>query len=560
MLLGLPMRFTAVIVGVLFLQWAYSVRACADSPILFTDVSDTTGIDFTHYDGSDGRYFIIESMSAGLALLDYDNDSDLDIYFLNGAAIEGPIPDKVPRNALYRNDGNFRFVDVTAEANVGDSGFGLGVGCADFNNDGFTDLYINNYGRNTLLQNNADGTFTDVTVHAGVGNGQEVGGGVSFFDMDLDGNLDLYVANYIQFDAQRHQVHIHKGLPSYPSPLGYIPAGDTLLRNAGDGTFADVSQVSGIREVAGRSMGVATFDYDSDGDFDVYVANDSQENHLFANDGSGHFTESAFLNGVAFDFRGKGQASMGVEVGDLDEDGLLDLVVTSFSEEFVTCYRNAGGGFFDDVTLRTGIGPPTFPHVTWGLVVEDFDLDGRLDLMIGAGDLDDNRSQRGGKSASSGYEIPDLLFHNASGGKLDPLTDFWRGKPAASRSTRGLIAGDLDGDGDADIVALNTRRQPTILRNDSPHEATCILRLVGTQSNRDAIGTRVAFSSQDGLVAARYVNSGRSYQSDARIPISTPIPHSQQVSIDVTWPSGLTFSTKWNPSQPRIIEIRESRA
>ena len=275
-------------------------------------------------------------MSAGLALFDYDNDLDLDIYLLSGAPIDASEPSSWQSNQLYRNDGGFKFTDVSKEAGVDDDGFGLGVACADFDNDGFVDLYLNNFGANILYHNNGDGTFDDVTESARAANGTKVGGGASFLDIDQDGDLDLYVANYIQLDVQSHKVHIHKGLPSYPSPLQFEPEADTLLLNNGNGVFSDVSVESGIRDVAGRSMGVATFDYEADGDTDIYVANDSQENHLFVNDGKGKFLESALIAGLAMDYQGKHQASMGVEVVDVNGDTHQDLVVTSFSEEFVT--------------------------------------------------------------------------------------------------------------------------------------------------------------------------------------------------------------------------------
>ncbi len=513
------------------------IRSSAESPIVFTDVTPESGIEFVHSDGSDGRHFIIESMSAGLALLDFDNDGDLDVYFLSGAPIEGGGIEARPTNALYRNDGDLKFTDVTRQSGVGDTGFGLGVACADYDNDGYVDLYINNYRRNTFYRNNGDGTFSDITDQAGVANGKRVGGGTSFLDIDGDGDLDLYVANYIQFDARSHKVHIHKGLPSYPSPLRYEPAPDTLFRNEADGTFRDISGASGIRSVAGRSMGVATFDYDSDGDPDILVANDSQENHFFSNNGKGEFTELGLLTGLAYDFKGKAQASMGAEVSDFGGDGLFDLAVTSFSEEPATIYQNSGEGFFDDVTLRTGISPPTFAHVTWGVVAEDFDLDGKPDLLIGAGDLDDNRNRRGGSNAATGYHVPDVMLRNLGQGRFDYLEQNWGSASSVNQSTRGLIAGDLDGDGDADVIALNARSRPTVLRNDCPPKVRRLrLRLIGHASNRDAIGAVVRVADVHGTQAV-CIRSGRSYQSDARGSVTLALSDdSEKTAVEVTWP------------------------
>lgn len=505
--------------------------------IVFTDVTANSGIDFQHTDGSDGRHFLIESMSGGLALFDFDNDGDTDIYLLNGAPIDAPERPK-KSNALYRNDGNMHFTDVTPFAGVGDAHFGLGVAVADYNNDGHCDLYINNYGPNVLYLNKGDGTFENVTAYSGTQNGNQVGGGVSFVDVDGDGSLDLYVANYISFDAQKHKVHIHKGLPSYPSPLSFQPAADALLRSNGDGTFEDISLSSGIASVAGRSMGVATLDVDGDFDTDIFVANDSQENYLFLNDGHGRFEELALLSGLTHDFRGRAQASMGVEVADFENDGLPDLVVTSFAEEFVTIYNNAGNGVFDDVSVSRRIGPATFPHVTWGLAAEDFDGDGWTDLFIGAGDLDDNRMQRGGNIQASGYKVEDLVFRNSGGGQMSFLEKRWGDAALVKTTTRGVVAGDLDQDGDLDIVTLNSRDQPRVYRNDSMQAGSSLrVLLVGKTSNRDGIGAQISLKSD---AAATYVRSGRGYQSDVRAPVGltdrTPAP--PQLRLQITWPNG----------------------
>jgi hypothetical protein len=513
--------------------------ATAQDSIQLTDVSDRTGIQFVHTDGSDGRYFVIESFSAGLALLDYDLDGDLDIYFLNGAAIDRPAGDDAPTNALYRNDGDWRFTDVTRQAGVGDTGFGMGVACGDFNNDGAPDIYVNNYGSNVLYRNNADGTFADVTASAQVGNGHKVGAGVSYLDMDADGDLDLYVANYCQFDPAGHKVHIHKGLPAYPSVSSAQPEPDTLFRNNSDDTFTDVSDESGIRSVAGRSMGVVAFDYDQDGDSDIAVANDTMENHLFQNDGHGQFTEVALRAGFAYDYKGRAQGSMGLEVADFDGDGLQDVYVTSFSEEFATLYRNLGGGLFEDATLRSGGAQATLPHVTWGVVAEDFDNNGTRDLLIAAGDIDDKRHLRGGASSATAFKIPNILLANVGQGKLRPLQR-WGSGSLARESSRGMVAGDLDSDGRIDAVVLNGRAAPTILKNESKPAAYVQIRLVGTTSNREGVGAKVTVE-QGEFRQTREVLCGHSYQSDSgRMQyFGLPSP-ATAVSAKIVWPTGKT--------------------
>lgn len=535
-----------------------SSRRCSGQ-INFTDVTESTGIDFIHFDGHDGRHFLIESMSAGLALFDFDNDSDLDIYFLSGAPIDSEDA-KWPANHLYRNDGDLQFTNVGSLAGVADLGFGLGVACADFNNDGFVDVYVNNYGNNVLYRNNGDGTYDNVAETSNTTNGIRVGGGASFLDIDRDGNLDLYVANYIEFDEESHEVHYHKGLPSYPSPLRFEPAKDTLFRNLGDGTFADISLESGIHDVAGRSMGLATLDVEPDGDTDIFVANDSQENHLFLNEGNGRFIESALLSGLAFDFRGRQQASMGVAILDSNNGSLFDLVVTSFSEEFVTIYKNGGEGFFQDSTIASGIGPATLPHVTWGVIAEDFNLDGNSDLFVAAGDLDDNRSQRGGTIATTGFNALNLMFRGAESGRFQFLGNEWGTASSSKYSTRCAIAGDLDNDGDPDLVLLNARNKPSIFRNECDRSPLKV-QLTGTLSNRDGIGALVSHQRNGDSLATKAISSGQSYQGDARNIFISFANAQTGDSIEVRWPSGaVSHAVITNvETQIKMVESREFR-
>ncbi len=359
-------------------------------PIQLRDVTAASGIRFIHTDGSSGRYHIVETVCSGLALLDYDGDGDEDIYFLNGGALPGTQFDQPPRNALYRNDGNWRFTDVTAQAGVGDTGHGLGVAAADYDNDGDLDLYVNNYGPNVLYQNNGDGTFRDVTQQAGVGNGDQVGAGACFLDMDADGDLDLYASNYVKFTLQNHHIVHFNGYPAYVGPLDYAPTADTLFRNNGDGTFTDVSRAAGIADHLGPGMGMICCDFDHDGDTDIIVGNDMAGNFVFQNDGAGNFQEMGLLTGLAYDVSGKPQGTMGIECGDYDNDGRLDLYATSYQQDLATLYRNQGDGLFEDVTRLSGAGEKTLVHVTWGCGIVDFDNDGYRDLFVACGHLHDN--------------------------------------------------------------------------------------------------------------------------------------------------------------------------
>ena len=362
----------------------------AKSTIKLTDVTKETQITFKHTDGSSGTYYIVETVSAGLALFDYDNDGDVDIYFLNGAPLKGTKFNVLPKNALYRNEGNWKFTDVTEQAGLGDTGYGLGVAVADYDNDKDLDVYLNNYGPNLLYRNNGDGTFTDVTKHAGVDNRFRVGAGACFLDMDKDGDLDLYVANYLEFSYDIHVTKTTRGVPVYANPRYYPPLPDNLYRNNGDGTFTDVSKVSGIADHAGWGMGMVCGDYDNDGDTDIFIANDVAENFLFMNDGSGKFEEVALVTGAAYDVSGNSQGSMGVDCGDYDNDGRLDFYMTSFQGQLTALYKNMGNGIFQEVNLITGAGSRTRPYVTWGNSFVDFDNDGDRDIFVAAGHLQDN--------------------------------------------------------------------------------------------------------------------------------------------------------------------------
>ncbi len=360
---------------------------------MLRDVTQQTGITFRHTDGMSGQRYIVETVSAGLALFDYDGDGDIDVYFLNGAPLRGSEVTTLPRNALYRNEGHFRFTDVTKQAGVGDTGFGLGVTVGDYDNDGNPDLYLNNYGANVLYRNNGDGTFSDVTEKAGVANGHKVGAGTNFLDMDQDGDLDLFVCNYVDFTYENHRIHHYYGFPIYAGPLDFTPVPDTLFRNNGDGTFTDVSETSGVAASRGAGMGSVCADYDDDGDTDIIVANDVGANFLYRNDGSGKFEEVGLQAGLAYDGNGDAQASMGVDCGDYDNDGRLDFHFTSYAKEFPTLYRNMGHGLLQDVTFASKAGVGTFVDMKWGNGLVDFDNDGDRDLFLACGDLQDNIEQ-----------------------------------------------------------------------------------------------------------------------------------------------------------------------
>lgn len=483
--------------------------AVTEGDIVFTDVTKQTGIDFVHADGSGGKLYIMETVTAGLALFDYDNDGDIDIYFLNGAPLKGTKYKHLPQNKLYRNDGNFKFTDVTDQTGTGDTGYGLGVTIGDYDNDGNKDIYINNYGPNVLYKNNGNGTFTDVTKAAGVDNGNNFGAGTAFLDMDNDGDLDIYVSRYIDFSYEKNTIVKMSGHETYASPRAYRFSHDSLYRNNGNGTFTDVSEESGISAHYGTGMGMVCADYDNDGDTDIFVANDSLENYLFQNDGTGKFEQVGLIAGIAYDLNGKEMGSMGVDCADYDNDGLLDFYVTSYAFQWTNLYKNIGDGLFEDVTFSTGAGKGTFANPTWGTGFVDFDNDGDKDIFIAVGHLQTNVEKYSDRMT---YKARNEILMNTGDGKFINITDKCGDISKVVQSSRGAGFDDLDNDGDIDIVVLNSKSAPTILRNDTDNKNNWIkIRLIGVNSNKDGVGARVNVSTGD-LTQIDEVRSGRGYQ------------------------------------------------
>ncbi|QDV25447.1 CRTAC1 family protein [Aureliella helgolandensis] len=518
--------------------------------IRFTDVTDASGIDFEHSHGGSDQGYIIEGMSTGVVTFDYDRDGWIDIYFLNGSRLKGTPAGPDLHNALYRNLGDGTFEDVTEEAGVGDVGYGLGAAAADYDGDGWLDLYINNFGKNVLYRNNGNKTFSNMTESAGVGNGAKVGAGVAFFDMDGDEDLDLYVANYVNFAYENHVPILINGKRFQAGPQYYQAVPDTLFRNEGDGTFSDWTQQSGIGRVATPSMGVVCFDSDSDGDIDVFVANDGQPNCLFMNDGSGVFEEMGLLFGVARDFNGKANSSMGVDVGDYDGDGLFDLMTTSYQAEMPVLYHNLGDGLFEDATNAARITSELFAHVNWGTGLVDFDNDGDQDLFIACGHFDriediDDRTSR----ATQNY-----LLENVGGSFIDVSGEAGAGM-AVVESSRGAAFEDFDNDGDVDVLVLNSATKPTLLRNDTPHQNHWIeIELQQAGMNRMGVGSIVKLEIE-GSVQSRTVVSGRGYQSHFGDRLHFGLAgHSQPVEVRVHWPNGTVSSHSVEPDTRTVLQ------
>lgn len=541
---------------------AQSNIAQADSGLKFESVAEQAGVTFEHTDGSSGQRYVIESMTAGCAVFDYDGDGLLDVYFLNGC----PLPaegeslalksdqdedsverdPKTPRNTLYRNLGNWRFRDVTNESGIGDTGYGLGVAAGDYDNDGNIDLYVTNYGANVLYRNRGDGTFENVAQHAQVGGGERFGAGATWFDMDSDGDLDLYTANYQKFTYDQHIVRMIGGYQFHPGPHDYPGEPDMLYRNDGDGRFTDVSEESGVSKLAATGMGVIAVDVDEDGDIDLFVANDSVPNFLFVNDGTGKFTEDAVLAGVAFDVKGKANGNMGVDAGDANGDGKIDFVTTTYQSEMPVLYQNMGGGLLDDVTNQVGIPRSLFPHVNWGVGFGDFDNDMDLDLFIACGHFMDNIDKIDDRTT---MKVRNYLLENDGKGLYSDQSE--QSGITEVLSSRGAAIDDLDNDGRLDLVVANFNARASLLRNmHAPVGNWLRIQLVGRQSNRQGVGSLVKVMSAGQEQAAQVV-TGRGYQSSYGTTLHFGLGTSEPATVQV--------QVRWTDNQSTIEEFEVRR-
>lgn len=522
---------------------------------LFRDVSAESGLEFELVSGTAGKPYILESMTGGVAFLDYDGDGWIDVYLVNGGTLDALDQDASrPADRLYRNKGDGTFEDVTSQAGLGDSSWGMGVAVADVDNNGHEDIYITNYGPNHLFLNRGDGTFRNAEADAIEGN--EWSSSAAFADFDADGDVDLYVTNYLEFDPDElpedSQLCRYRGIRVQCGPRGMIPTADRLYENLGAGRFRDGTSKSGIGSVpASYGLGVIWTDYDNDGDQDIYVANDSTANYLFENNGEGTFSETALLAGIALSADGKEQAGMGVDFGDFDNDGRMDLVVTNFSDDYNTLYRNMGDDLFRDVSSKAGLGEPTWAKLSWGVQFVDFDLDGFLDIVIADGHVYPEVDRH---DFDIRYRQPNSAFRNLGDGTFHQVA-----LPEGStgpHSSRGLATGDYDNDGRIDLLVANLDAAPTLLRGSATTWHWLLLDLRGTTSNRSAIGARVTIVAGD-LRQVREVRSGGSYQShnDRRLHFGLREHESADV-VTIRWPSG-TNQVLNSVSADQILRIDE---
>ena len=507
----------------------------SQSKVSFIAVTKS-GIDFKHTDGKSEKRLFNEFLGSGGGFFDYDNDGDLDIYLVNGAS-QIASPDKNPStNALYRNNGDGSFSNVTELTGTGSTSYGTGCTVGDYDNDGDLDLYIANFGPNVLYQNSGKGTFIDVSMQSGVANSQW-GTSCAFADVDNDGNLDLYITNYADYAVKNDKKCYVRGIWQYCGPRSYPPDTDIFYHNNGNGIFTDLTEKSGFLDVpACHGLGVAFGDYDNDGDQDLYVANDQDPNFLFQNQGSGKFEETALLSGVSYSDMGKEEAGMGTIFGDYDNDGLLDLTVSNFQKETNTLYHNEGSGFFADVTTLAGIGEITYSYLGWGIAFFDYNNDGYKDIFVANGHVLDNITDI---DRSTTYPQRNLLFRNLGDGTFEDVSNQSGSGLTLQKVSRTVALGDYDNDGDLDILVTNWNQTADLLRNEGGNLNNWIqINVVGTKSNKSGIGTRIKLVAGN-LKQYQEVQSGGSYLAFSDLRTHFGVGNAKRIDlVEILWPSG----------------------
>ena len=531
----------------------------------FTDQAETTGLDFTHFNGMSGAFYQPEIMAPGVALFDFDNDGDLDVYLVQGQLLgTGPAlmpPADPPHDRLFRNDleagpdgPRLRFTDVTAEAGIDARGYGVGVATGDVDNDGWVDLYLTGFKRNQLFRNNGDGTFADVSVASGTDAPDAWGVSAAFVDFDRDGWLDLFVGNYLRYSLETHTPCFNRtGPPDYCPPEMYRAEPSRLYRNRGDGTFADVTVAAGLAGEFGPALGVSTADFDGDGWIDIFVANDQQANQLWVNRHDGTFENMALRWGVALGGGGEAKADMGVDAGDFDNDGDEDLFITELTGQGATLYVNDGSGLFEDQSARAGVRLPTLPYTGFGAGWLDVDNDGWLDVLAVNGLVAQNLETLGPDNPFP-LDQRNLLLRNLGNGRFEDATGRAGAVFRLSEVGRGAAFGDVDNDGDTDVLVGNVAGPVRLLINGVGSRRHWLgLRLVSANEpgpatssghpepvgRRDMVGARVAIMRPDGSTLWRRARADGSYASanDPRVLVGLG-ESSEAVRIRVTWPSG----------------------
>jgi hypothetical protein len=547
-----------------FLLAATAAALAADNGLGFSlvDVAREAGVTaVTTYGGEKTNKYLLETTGTGVAMFDYDNDGWLDLFFVNGTTLEGFPAAAEPASHLYRNRGDGTFEDTTAKAGLALRGWGQGACAGDYDNDGYTDLYVTFWGQNRLFHNRRDGTFADVTERAGLVTSRRWGAGCAFIDFDRDGLLDLFAANYIDFDPSTAPVPEsglcrYKGLPVACGPPGLTGGKNVLYRNSGGGTFTDVSEKSGITKADGTyGLGVSTLDFDGDGWTDLYVANDSNPSALYRNNRDGTFEDIAIAAGCAYSQDGKPQAGMGLAMGDYDRNGTIDIFKTNFAGDTSTLYSNTGDGTCEDRTFASGIGINT-RWLGWGVGFVDLDHDGWLDLFLVNGHVYPEVEQL---RTEAGYRQRKVVYRSLRNGRFEDVTERHGGPLVIPRAGRGAAFGDIDNDGDVDVAVNNVHDAPNLYRLDAPAApAWTELTLVGTASNRSAIGARVRIVA-GGATLLREVRGGGSYYSQNDFRVHAGLGEAARIDrVEVVWPSGAEEVWRDVPVR-RIVTLVEGK-
>jgi enediyne biosynthesis protein E4 len=530
--------FRLGVAALLVTIWAITSSA-QGTTVRLVDVAAEAGLDLVNVSGGPSKDFIVDANGNGAAFLDYDSDRDLDVLIVNGSTRDRIASGGDPMVALYRNDSG-RFTNVTSSSGFTRRGWGSGVCVGDVDNDGAPDVYITAFGPDALWRNTGSGTFSDVTRRAGIDD-TRWGTSCAFADYDRDGDLDLYVANYVKFDdsipARGTTANCRfMATDVFCGPKRLTGDADILYRNNGDGTFTDVTKAAGVADPGYYGFGVVFTDLNDDGWPDIYVANDSVPNLLFRNRTDGTFVEEGLISGAALSGDGRPQAGMGVDAGDYNGDGLPDLIVTNFSHDYNTLYENGPAGVFTDRSYATGLAATAGPFLGWGVKLADFDNDGRLDVFIANGHVYPEVDKHG---LGTRYHQQKQLFLN-EGKRFRHVTKEVGGGLAIEKSSRGAAFGDYDNDGDIDVLVVNMNDAPTLLRNDTPRTRHWItLRLVGTKTNRDAIGARVTVDA-GGRRHTVVVRADGSYLSSNDVRAHVGLGEATKITrVEIRWPSGL---------------------
>jgi len=535
---------------------AFAYPAAEHAPaIQFRDVTRDAGLHFVHNNGAFGKKYLPETMGSGAAFIDYDNDGWQDIFLVNGMDWPGHVR-RHSTLALYHNNRNGTFTDVTKQAGLAVELYGMGVTVGDYDNDGYDDLFVTALGQSHLFHNNGNGTFTDVTKQAGLWGPNEFSTSAAWVDYDHDGHLDLVVANYVQWSPEKDLYCTLDGkTKSYCTPESYPGASVRLWHNRGDGTFEDVTKKAGLYDPTSKGLGIAILDANQDGWPDIVVSNDTQPNKLYINNGNGTFTEKGVLAGIGFSEDGVARAGMGVDAADYDRSGYPSLLITNFSNQMIALYHNEHNGLFVDEAPRSEIGRASLLTLGFGCFFFDYDLDGWLDIFVANGHIEDGIER---VQPRVRYAEPPHLFRNLGQGKFEEVTASAGAAFAAPRVARGAAYADIDNDGDLDLLITTNGGPALLFRNDGGTNHSLRVRLIGTRSNRDGIGTVVRVTA-GGETQERMLRSGSSYLSSSELILTFGLgQHAQADSIEVRWPSGQADRLS-NVKAGETIAIRESQ-